>query len=295
MAENAPHLVAALEHSPEPTDILVETNQPRFVEEFLEILSKRYGTKVHYYEPQGYTVVTSPIVIIEDVIKRHYGNFPQNLAQQIARISAEAGELRNGYTSVNSMTPIFGQHVSPRRWELKSAEGILSTKNRSILILPSKTSVQLLRNLINTSYPTGNIPRSDKPPLVGIISRKGETSRGRDIGNEERLLEAIPGSCRIKFSGMSLVEQIRIAQKLDILIGVHGSGLTNMIYMRKSARVIEISPAKESVPAADLLESLAHLCDQKYSRVYASSLNEIGECLLSPQAIEQIRVLSTNP
>ncbi|KAH9895529.1 hypothetical protein F4778DRAFT_747202 [Xylariomycetidae sp. FL2044] len=47
----------------------------------------------------------------------------------------------------------------------------------------------------------------------------------------------------VDFAAMSFSEQVRIARQTDVLVGVHGAGLTHSMFMRKGAgAVVEIQP-----------------------------------------------------
>jgi capsular polysaccharide biosynthesis protein len=46
----------------------------------------------------------------------------------------------------------------------------------------------------------------------------------------------------IDFSELSFDEQIKISNESKIMIGVHGAGLTNLMFMKKNSFVVEIDP-----------------------------------------------------
>lgn len=44
------------------------------------------------------------------------------------------------------------------------------------------------------------------------------------------------------FATLTLREQIRIAAESDVLVGVHGAGLTHVLWMRPGTKLVEIIP-----------------------------------------------------
>lgn len=108
------------------------------------------------------------------------------------------------------------------------------------------------RNFKYKVYRFYNIPLSiqkiPKKPKVYIIERKSGNP-GRNITNLKTitdLLEIL--KCEIisspnkTFEEMSFKEQVNIMSNVDILIGGHGGGLTNGIFLRDNSATIEIYP-----------------------------------------------------
>ena len=44
----------------------------------------------------------------------------------------------------------------------------------------------------------------------------------------------------IDFQDMSIKDQVILVNKSDILGGIHGAGLTNMLFLEKDKRVVEV-------------------------------------------------------
>lgn len=62
--------------------------------------------------------------------------------------------------------------------------------------------------------------------------------------------DILPILCQHKFeivdtAELSLIEQIRIFANVEYLIGIHGAGLTNMIFAHKKLKILEIFPNTE--------------------------------------------------
>ena len=62
------------------------------------------------------------------------------------------------------------------------------------------------------------------------------------ISNESDFLDILESFniSLITLSGMSLEKQINLFSECDLLISIHGAGLTNMLWMDKGSNIIEI-------------------------------------------------------
>ncbi len=68
----------------------------------------------------------------------------------------------------------------------------------------------------------------------------------------------------ILFEKVSFADQVRTMRACRLLVGNHGAGLTNMIFMPTGSRVIEIVQSFKPC-----FEILAHIMGHDYQRVYA--------------------------
>ncbi|KAJ3996667.1 hypothetical protein F5050DRAFT_1757906 [Lentinula boryana] len=109
----------------------------------------------------------------------------------------------------------------------------------------------LLQNLLGSefSFSSRRAISNDIKPVVTYISRQGGRRSLADQDHEElvhRLSELQKeGLCQLeipKMQELSLKEQIELASKTTIMIGVHGNGLTHQLWMPSTPRstVIEI-------------------------------------------------------
>jgi capsular polysaccharide biosynthesis protein len=83
------------------------------------------------------------------------------------------------------------------------------------------------------------IPRKTNGAI--IIKRKN-----RNISNYDELLNLFKSKKielkEVYFEDMSFDEQMEISNESEIMIGVHGAGLTNLMFMKQESIVIEIDP-----------------------------------------------------
>ena len=80
-----------------------------------------------------------------------------------------------------------------------------------------------------------------------LIGRKGPT---RKIHNFERVQSFLAGHGfeTIFLEGLSIVDQILLFQNAEFVIGVHGAGLTNLLFCEPGTKVIEFMPSVEMRP-----------------------------------------------
>ena len=85
-------------------------------------------------------------------------------------------------------------------------------------------------------------PITELPPRLCVVAR----ARKRFILNELQLLrmaaaqDVIPS--RLPLEEMTIYEQLRELQLCTLLVGVHGSGLVNMIFLQPGSSVMQILP-----------------------------------------------------
>ncbi|KIH93207.1 hypothetical protein SPBR_02673 [Sporothrix brasiliensis 5110] len=92
-------------------------------------------------------------------------------------------------------------------------------------------------------------PHAPAPVRVTFIDRNDAGTRR--LVDQDQLLEAL----RVKYNGTAVVaavdfaavpfaEQVRLARETDVLVGVHGAGLTHTMFLREHVTaVVEIQPA----------------------------------------------------
>jgi hypothetical protein len=97
------------------------------------------------------------------------------------------------------------------------------------------SAIQKLNKAIHGNYSFKN---KNKIKYI-LVSRKNSS---RNLLNEEALYEKIKkyGFQRYYFDELSKLDQIEISFYTKIMIGYHGSGLTNLIFMKPNSFVIDI-------------------------------------------------------
>jgi len=92
------------------------------------------------------------------------------------------------------------------------------------------------------------------------VSRVGTSVR--PMRNESQLVEALQERGFFIFSadGMSLSEQIRIFSQARVIVGPHGSGLTNVAFAQPDATLLEVRPLNRPGESPMWEESYLKLC-----------------------------------
>ncbi|KAL2759993.1 glycosyltransferase family 61 protein, partial [Sodiomyces alcalophilus JCM 7366] len=85
----------------------------------------------------------------------------------------------------------------------------------------------------------------EEPIVVTLIDRR-QTRRLRNQASLLAALEKRGLHVRVQavdFAALSFPDQVRLARETDVLVGVHGAGLTHILFMRRGAgAVVEIQP-----------------------------------------------------
>lgn len=123
--------------------------------------------------------------------------------------------------------------------------------------------IKFLKNIIykKNNYNKIYIDRSDS-----------STNSTRYIINEievKKLLKA-NGFKIIVLSNFSVKKQISIFNNAKVIIGLHGAGLTNIIFCKRNTKVIEL----QSNTSGNLYKNLASKCNLNYKRIKTKSKNK---------------------
>jgi hypothetical protein len=114
------------------------------------------------------------------------------------------------------------------------------------------------------------IERGDADPYYesSLVEVRTAANQRRSIGNHgelaARMAADYPGFRSVRLETASLVEQIAWFGLADIVVAQHGAALSNIIWMRRGAHVIEIDPDTPSC-ARFLFRRLAEVCEVSYA------------------------------
>lgn len=112
----------------------------------------------------------------------------------------------------------------------------------------------------------------EEPIVVTLIDRR-ETRRLRHQASLLAALEKRSLHVRVRavdFAALSFADQVRVARETDVLVGVHGAGLTHILFMRRGAgAVVEIQPDGLSQKG---YRNVANLLDLGYFRTHGATV-----------------------
>lgn len=83
--------------------------------------------------------------------------------------------------------------------------------------------------------------REDQQVVLTYIDR----SKSRMLLNHTELFDALQAQyphVRVDFAGISFAQQLEIIQHTDVLVGVHGAGMTHEIFLTPGSALVEILP-----------------------------------------------------
>lgn len=104
----------------------------------------------------------------------------------------------------------------------------------------------------------------------------------RKLANEEEISDWLGrfGVNPVFFERMSFFEQVSTMRTCDVIVGNHGAGLTNILFMPEGSRVVEIVQTLRPC-----FEVLARVLGHNYQRVYAEK-SRFGRYSGEPRDIE---------
>ena len=109
-------------------------------------------------------------------------------------------------------------------------------------------------------------------PLVYI--KRGNSKNGRNIANEDKLIACLSslGFIVADPGSMSVQEQYDIFSRADVVVGSHGSAFVNMLFMKPSSHVFELT-SEAYVPVHDYL--LSSVLNLSYHLLVSPSINSL--------------------
>ncbi len=114
---------------------------------------------------------------------------------------------------------------------------------------------------------TQAFPGPAPTPYRKVWIHRSETGR-RHLGNEKEVLDFLNahGFELLVLENLSLKEQILVMRETKILAGLHGAGLTNLMFLPKGATVLEFMPEDFAAYAHPFpYQSLAQACQVNYA------------------------------
>jgi capsular polysaccharide biosynthesis protein len=136
------------------------------------------------------------------------------------------------------------------------------------VVLPELTAPSLTQNPELIKQVQAELISALSPDPVPATRRvyAARASRGvRSIANAsevDALLQKL-GFEKVYFEQLSFLEQIQLMRETKVFLGVHGAGMTNMLFLQNSARIIELLNEEHGDPCYFLLASclgLAYYC-----------------------------------
>lgn len=149
-----------------------------------------------------------------------------------------------------------------------------------------------LYKLLNT-ISLKNIPSASGDEGYIIISRANVNQR--KLLGDDRIIKAFPSIPFkiINTEEMSYVEQVIAFRNAKIIIGPHGAGLVNLIYVTKNPLVIEIFPTLRKIRDAGAYHQIAREMNLNYYLLVKTPVNNDQDIEISESIIAEIKSILT--
>lgn len=117
------------------------------------------------------------------------------------------------------------------------------------------------------------------------VSRRGSRRSLRNEIQLEQLLQA-SGFEIVHLENMAFEEQVSLFSQVDIVVGAHGAGLSNMIFAPSSSRLLELVTPDRAIQC---FESICQTVGINYKRIFLEADRSTGAPLLSSTGIRLLR------
>ncbi|MFD2207691.1 glycosyltransferase family 61 protein [Kiloniella antarctica] len=117
------------------------------------------------------------------------------------------------------------------------------------------------------------------------ISRK--LAPNRIIKNEDEILPILEkfGFEAISFETLSFTEQVELAASCEMIVGPHGAGLTNIMFMPEGGKVVEFHPQRTEINQCYF--NLSHAMHHTYQYLIADNIDDKNNMTLNPSSLEK--------
>ena len=151
---------------------------------------------------------------------------------------------------------------------IKCRELLLSEKSLGGIF--EKNDHKLLQRIFADIEPS----KADKPIFISRRNKsKGYLDRGIQYSD---LLEKKLSNCgfiTVYLEDLSFIEQVSLIKSTNTVVGFHGAGLANIVWLNSNAKVIEISETRKT----SHFEHISSVCKVQYGRFMASKLVNLNE------------------
>ena len=255
LIDSFPRLLIAVQNWPEPLRILHTPEMPRFALNYLGLVSKIYGCNVEPMPTQGHLKISSKSLVIGDISKKYFGDFPGHISANFDRFLIAKMSLNLCPSGKQVVRGIANHRSIPRTWVISDENSEYRFPNGAIGNLPSVNGMESIKAFGNL-VTSGNGNKAAVGNKVTFVIRSPTESRGRIIENQDEIIEHFNNLDPCDFAQVSLEQQIRVSQNSKIMIGLTGAGLSNCVFMRKGACLIHLHPLGSHVPENELFLSV---------------------------------------
>jgi len=256
--------------------ILYQKNLLGYQKEYLDIVQRYYPVELIEAPEESHVRIPGPVLFMEPPIKRYFRSFELGARLKDAEVWDYSRRPERGLTSdVDCLSDVSFVSINPPANISSQPKEWVWGRYTKIKRMPANTATDSLSSLSKKVL----ADNSSEPATLGgrILFISREENNPRHLRNEQEMLERFPEIMLIKWEQYSQVEKMRLAFEADIVIGVHGAGLTAGYFMQPGKVVIEIQPRYFRYPELRVTyKTMCEACNLRYVGVVSSSIDDNG-------------------
>ncbi|WP_234732452.1 glycosyltransferase family 61 protein [Acidocella facilis] len=267
----------------------------------IEPYGSRYRGLLHYYDVDACQILDDAVTIngtVFNIIDDVWGlNFCHWLCDWLPRLAflGSVSADKNVFVATSPLTTKFqleslmaAGFTSDRIVQMKPhiavrAERLIVPSDLGQIQHPAYKASPWALNYLRGSIVANLVPQKiDDLPKKLYISR--EDAGGRRILNEEELMNRLEkfGFKSVSLVGRSLAEQAALFNNADNIVSLHGAALSNLVFTRRNARVVEVFPETYGTPAFAIIATAGALNYATYicKHVQSGARNQLDDIVL---------------
>lgn len=165
-------------------------------------------------------------------------------------------------------------------------ENLVFGDRQGILGHPSKSDIVELRDFVLENVHANRIISSDQTIMIYVSRRKSARTHPFEIELEFELTKN--GFVTVFCEDLPWAEQIKLFSEASVVVGIHGAGLSNVVFMRKGGLLIELLDPKWP---NNCFEILAQKTGVRFSRIILNETqaeSQQAALLLSKEILQRI-------
>lgn len=178
----------------------------------------------------------------------------------------------DAYPAIYEMLQCFGLSSDDLiRWDNKklTIRGLVVSSSRKSLENPQISSPEAVLHVQATlmrAYDQKSLKKTDSPRKILVSRRDAQKGRERFSNTDELSKKLIDlGFEEVSMTGLSFFEQVCLFNNADVIVGVHGAALTNIMFCKRDCKIIEIIPTNSPARFYTELAGIFELDHQVYA------------------------------
>ena len=184
------------------------------------------------------TLVSGPVAVISSHAHQRYFHWMFDVLPRIEILRQSGLEFSRLVANTElgfqreTLAAVGGNDaISPQPHNRIRAKKLLVPSLPGILGVPSHFAIEFLRRSFGL----------EARPYRKLYVARGDALTRR-VCNEAEVIEALPGFEVVLLDGMSVAGQARLFAEAALVVGPHGAGFTNAVFMKSGTRMIEFMP-----------------------------------------------------